>query len=46
MSEDNRKKPTPGGNICDAIARAMTHMSETKKNLVMWTSARVKRLKK
>ena len=37
---------TPGSNICDAITRAMNHVSTTKKNLFMWTAARVTRLKK
>ena len=43
---EEKKKVTPGSNICDAITRAMNHVSTTKKNLFMWTAARVTRLKK
>lgn len=41
-----QKTTSPGSNICEVLAKAMRHMSNTKKNVLMWTSARVKRLKR
>ena len=41
-----RANSTAGSNICEALARAMNQMSKTKKNLIMWTAARLGRLKK
>ena len=46
LSAEDRKKQSPGSNICDAITRAMNQVSKTKKNFFMWTAARVTRLKK
>ena len=32
LSAEDRKKQSPGSNICDAITRAMNQVSKTKKN--------------
>lgn len=39
-------KKTKGGQICEAITRAMTKAAYTRKNMMAWTQARVIRLKK
>jgi hypothetical protein len=44
QAEQDRK--TKGGQICEAITKAMTNASHTKRNVIIWTQARVARLKR
>jgi hypothetical protein len=45
VKEEELKK-TKGGQICEAITKAMTRATFTKRNVMIWTQARVARLKK
>ena len=40
----NHEKKSRGGNICEAISKVVSQASRTK--MLMWTIARVSRLKK
>lgn len=43
-AENDRK--TKGGQICEAITKAMTNAAHTKQNVIIWTQARVARFKR
>jgi hypothetical protein len=45
ISEED-EPDTKGSQICKAISRAIQNASHTQRNVIMWTQARVFRLKK
>lgn len=44
--EPEEEQRSKGGQICEAITKAMTNASHTKRNVIIWTQARVSRLKR
>jgi hypothetical protein len=44
--EEQQMRQSRGGQICEAISRAMQNATETRRNVMLWTQARVNRLKR
>ena len=46
LSDEKEIKNTPASNICEALGKMLMGVNTKRKDLFMWTAARIKRLKK